>query len=76
MLTFIHTYTEESWQGFLKNGLWREGDGLKLMHTVYLPEGRDFNRVLGPGTPLTKRLEELRCPFYIDRHQGGVGLPR
>ncbi len=76
MLTFIHTYTEESWQGLLKNGLWREGDGLKLMHTVYLPVGRDFNRVLEPGTPLTGRLEELRCPFYIDRLQGGVGLPR
>ena len=76
MFTFIHTYTPESWEGLIRNGLWRDGDGLKLMHTVGMPEEASFNRVLAPGSQLFRKLEELRCPFYVDRLQGGVGLPR
>ena len=76
MLTFMHIYTPESWPGIEKNGLWRNGDGLKLMHTVSMPEEASFNRVLAPGSQLFRKLEELRCPFYVDRLQGGVGLPR
>ena len=46
------------------------------MHTVSMPEETSFNRVLAPGSQLFRKLEELRCPFYVDRLQGGVGLPR
>ena len=76
MLTFIHTYTEDSWQGLVKNGLWRGGDGLKLMHKPDMPPPYDFNHIAAPGGDLYRRLEELRCPFYVDRLQGGIGLPR
>ena len=75
MLTFMHTYTEESWEGLDRKGLFRQGDGLKLMSKVYSPKGRDFNSMLAKNAPLSRLLEELRCPFYIDRLQGGVGLP-
>ena len=71
MLTFIHTYTEDSWQGLVKNGLWRDGDGLKLMHKPDMPPPYDFNYIAAPGGGLYRRLEELRCPFYVDRLQGG-----
>ena len=76
MMTFIHTYTEDSWAGLVKNGLWRDGDGLKLMHKPDFPPPYDFNRIAAPGGDLFRRLEELRCPFYVDRLQGGIGLPR
>ncbi len=76
MLTFMHTYTPESWEGLVRRGLWRDGDGLKVMHAVSMPPEADFNRIAAPGAPLSRRLEALRCPFYIDRLQGGVALPR
>ena len=76
MLTFMHTYTSESWAGVLQNGLWRDGDGLKMMHKPFMPAGTDFNSAARVGSPLEKTLRELRCPFYVDRLQGGMGLDR
>lgn len=76
MLTFMHTYTPESWEGLVKNSLFREGDGLKIIHTPYFPPEWEFNRAGQPEQPLFRRLEELNCPFYIDRLQGGMPLPR
>ena len=76
MLTFIHTYTAESFPGLRESGLWRDGDGLKLMHKPeYLPP-HDFNYSAAVGSPLEKLLRELDCPFYIDRLQGGIGFTR
>ena len=75
MLTFIHTYTKDSFDGLIKNGLFRAGDGLKLMHKSYMPPPYDFNHIAAVGGSLYDLLSELRCPFYIDRLQGGVGLP-
>ncbi len=75
MFRFIHTYTEESFPGLAAKGLWREGDGLKLMHTNYLPAERSFNEIAKIGGLLHQRLSELQCPFYIDRYQGGIPFP-
>lgn len=75
MFRFIHTYTPESFPGLAKAGLWRAGDGLKLMHKPASRPPHDFNTVAAVGSPLERLLSELRCPFYIDRLQGGVGLP-
>ncbi len=75
MLKFIHVYTEESFQGLFEKGLWREGDGLKLMHKNYLPKERSFNEIAKVGGLLFSRLKELNCPFYIDRFQGGIPFP-
>lgn len=75
MFRFIHTYTEDSFEGLFKAGLWREGDGLKLMHKNYMPQEKSFNIIAKKDGILYKRLSELRCPFYIDRFQGGIGFP-
>ncbi len=74
MLTFIHTYTEESFPGLAAAGLWRNGDGLKLMHKPGFTPPHDFNTAAAVGSPLERLLQELACPFYIDRLQGGMGL--
>ena len=76
MLTFIHTYTEESFPGLAANGLWHDDDGLKLMHKPGFKPPFDFNTVAAVGSPLDRLLRELNCPFYIDRLQGGLGLTR
>ena len=76
MLTFFHTYTERAFPALVKSGLWREGDGLKLMHKPAFQPPHDFNTALSPGAPLEKLLKELRCPFYVDRLQGGIGFTR
>lgn len=75
MFTFMHIYTEESWNGLVKHGMFRDGDGLKVMHANKRPEWFLFNQKAAIGKPLEQKLRELRCPFYIDRLQGGVGLP-
>lgn len=75
MFTFIHTYTSEGWEGFWKKGLWREGDGLKLMHTSYIKDHLKFHNIAKESGKLETILKENKCPFYIDRLQGGVGLP-
>lgn len=75
MFTFIHTYTPESWDGLSKHGMFRRGDGLKVMHACERPDWFRFNQMAAVGSPLEQKLRELRCPFYIDRLQGGVGLP-
>lgn len=76
MLTFFHTYTEKAFPALVKSGLWRDGDGLKLMHKPSFQPPHDFNSALAPGAPPETLLNELRCPFYVDRLQGGIGCTR
>ena len=73
MPAMIHTYTPGVFPALLKSGLWREGDGLKLMHKPGFRPPNDFNTAAAVGSPLERLLKELRCPFYIDRLQGGMG---
>ncbi len=75
MFHFIHTYTEDSFPGLFEKGLWRDGDGLKLMHKNYLPKELSFNEIAKVGGVLYNRIKELNCPFYIDRFQGGIPFP-
>lgn len=75
MFSFIHTFTNASLPGLQKQGLWHAGDGLKIMHKPYFPAERGFNEYAKPGTLLYQTLRELRCPFYIDRMQGGLPFP-
>ncbi|MCR5042491.1 MAG: hypothetical protein K6C36_10395 [Clostridia bacterium] len=76
MLTFIHTYAPDVFPALLKSSLWRGGDGLKLMHKPDFAPPFDFNTAAAPGGALDTLLNELRCPFYIDRLQGGLGYPK
>lgn len=75
MLSFIHTYTADTVDGLFRQGLFRKGDGLKMMHKSYLPSEYQFNEMGAVGGNLYNTLKSLRCPFYIDRFQGGIGLP-
>ena len=75
MFHFIHTYTGNSFEGLIKNGLWHAGDGLKIMHKPYYPAQYRFNDFYGENSALFALLKELDCIFYIDRLQGGIGLP-
>lgn len=75
MIKFIHTYTEKSINTLLQSGLFKEGHGLKLMHKPEYTVPVDFNTVAKQGSALQTLLEKLSCPFYIDRLQGGLGLP-
>ena len=72
MFHFIHTYTEKAFPAIVKSGLWHNADGLKLMHKPGFLPPYDFNSQLAPEAPLRKLLRELKCPFYIDRLQGGM----
>ncbi len=72
MFRFIHTYTEDSFAGLFEKGLFRPGDGLKLMHKHNLPEKYSFNEIAKKDGLLWQRVKEFGCPFYIDRYQGGL----
>ena len=74
-MNFIHIFTEDSWDGLLRNGLFREGDGLKVMQINYRPPHLQFNQLAAIGGKLDRLLTELRCPFYVDRLEGGLPLP-
>ena len=71
MFTFIHTYTDAAWPGIQK--LFRKDDGLKIMHKPDFPRGSSFNEIAQENTQLYRILQEKRCPFYVDRLQGGIG---
>lgn len=75
MIKFIHTYTEETIEVLLKSGLFKKGHGLKIMHRPEFTPPYDFNTVAKRGSRLHSLLEELSCPFYTDRLQGGLGQP-
>ncbi len=75
MIKFIHTYTEKSIDTLLASGLFRQGHGLKLMHKPVFTPPVDFNTVAREDEKLHGILEDLACPFYIDRLQGGLGSP-
>ncbi|MCR5782937.1 MAG: hypothetical protein K6G90_09425 [Clostridia bacterium] len=75
-MKFIHTYTERAFPAIIKSGLWRDGDGLKLMHKPGFLPPDDFNTACAHGSSLDLLLSELQCPFYVDRLQGGLGCTR
>ncbi len=73
MIHFIHTYTPKSVDTLLKSGLFKAGHGLKLMHKPDRTPPDDFNTAARKDGKLHALLEELACPFYVDRLQGGLG---
>lgn len=76
MIKFIHTFTESTIDILLESGLFRKGHGLKIMHKPDYTAPYDFNSIAEEGGILSKTLNTLACPFYIDRFQGGIGYTK
>lgn len=73
MIKFIHTCTEETIKLLISSSLFKKGHGIKIMHRPDFTPPYDFNTIGNENGWLYKILNELSCPFYIDRLQGGLG---
>ena len=72
MLHYLHCYKPESWEAQVRRGLVREVDGIRFASCFSVRPEHRFNTLAAKGGALYRLLEERRCPFYIDRLQGGV----
>ena len=72
MLSFLHGYLPGVWEAQEKAGLVRDVDGIRLCHNLMLKDELKFNELAKKGGTLYNILSERRCPFYIDRLQGGA----
>lgn len=68
---FFHCYSPDAWDGFVKNGLIRKNAGIRFCQSLELDDELKFNNLAKKGGELYKLLEDKKCPFYIDRLQGG-----
>ena len=76
MLVFFHGYSPDTWDAMLRTGLVRDGDGIRFQQSIDLPEELKFNNLAKKGGRLYEILRERRCPFYIDRLQGGCYIDK
>ena len=72
MFTFLHGYLPKLWEEQVKAGLVREQDGIRFCQNIMQKEEWKFNELAKKGGKLYNILAERKCPFYIDRIQGGV----
>ena len=73
MFTYFHCYMPETWQAQIDAGFVGKNDGIRFVQYVRQPEDdfMNFNNVAKKGGDLYNYLKENKCPFYIDRLQGG-----
>ena len=76
MLIFFHGYSPDTWDAMLRTGLVRDGDGIRFQQSIDIDEGLKFNELAKKGGRLYEILRERRCPFYIDRLQGGCYIDK
>ena len=74
MFTYLHCYLPETWDAQVKAGLVRPGDGIRFVEEIEIEEHLKFNNLAAIGGDLYNYIKENRCPFYIDRLQGGCYL--
>ena len=72
MFVFFQGYLPELWQAQVKAGLVRDTDGIRFCQNIMLKDEMKFNSLAARGGELYGILKERKCPFYIDRLQGGV----
>lgn len=72
MFRFIHGYLPGVWEAQVRAGLVGENDGIRFCQNIMLRDELKFNRLAAKGSDLYKILSARKCPFYIDRIQGGV----
>lgn len=71
MFIYLHCYMPETWDAQIKAGLIRPGDGIRFSQSIDIEERLKFNNLARVGGELYNYVREHRCPFYIDRLQGG-----
>ena len=71
MFTFFHCYLPETWEMHERAGLWSDNDGIRFCQSPTNPPEKKFNQLAKTSGELYKILVERKCPFYIDRLQGG-----
>ncbi len=72
MFTFLHTYMRETWDAQVKRGLIDAHAGIRFPQSALRDPCDKFNVATAQGGRLFQIVNELRCPFYIDRLQGGA----
>lgn len=72
MFKFLHGYLPGYWEAQVRAGLVGENDGIRFCQSLPIKDGLKFNSLASRGGELHRILSERRCPFYIDRLQGGV----
>lgn len=72
MFQFIHGYLPGVWEAQVRAGLVGENDGIRFCQNIMLRDELKFNRLAAKESELYRILSERKCPFYIDRLQGGV----
>ncbi len=72
MFTFLHGYLPEVWEAQVKEGIVGENDGIRFCQNIMLKDELKFNNLAAKDSELYNILKERKCPFYIDRLQGGV----
>ena len=72
MFVYLHCYMPETWDAQVKAGLVRKEDGIRFVQAIELEEQNKFNNLAAVGSELYNYVREHRCPFYIDRLQGGT----
>ena len=74
MFKYLHCYMPETWEAQIKAGLVRPGDGIRFSQSIDIDENLKFNNLARVGGALYNYVKEHKCPFYIDRLQGGCFL--
>ncbi len=59
------------WEAQVKAGIVGDNDGIRFVQAIHVEEDRKFNKLAAKGGELYNILAERKCPFYIDRLQGG-----
>lgn len=72
MLKFFHGYHPDVWDALVKSGMMTEYDGVRIPQDITIKEYKQFNNVAKKGGHLHSFMLEHKCPFYIDRLQGGT----
>ena len=72
MFRFLHGYLPDYWDAQVKAGLVGENDGIRFCQNIKLKDDMKFNALAAKGGELYRIVSERKCPFYIDRLQGGT----
>lgn len=71
MFKYLHCYLPETWEAQIKAGLINENSGIRFVQSMDVEQKNKFNILAKHGGALNNIIKDIKCPFYIDRLQGG-----